>query len=1182
MQIRELFIRDIDREITGVIKIGAKNEIDIRNELEEYVVTRELRSNLSKFIDAYKRSLDRPTDKMGVWISGFFGSGKSHFLKVLSYLLSSESFDGKRAFEYIAPQLMDNMMEADLSRIASTKADVILFNIDSKADTDAHNSKDAIVRVLNKVFDDYRGYYGNLPWLSSIESHLDSTGQYVAFKDYYKEKFGVTWEEDRNRVLVRKNRFLETLSAATDYEVEGSTDLLKLLKDSYVLTVESFAEKVRDYILSKGKDHRVIFLVDEIGQYIGDDTNLMLNLQTVTEDLGTMCGGKAWIMVTSQQDIDSVVKVKGNDFSKITGRFDTRLTLSSANVDEVIKERLLKKKPDSAVVDTLKLTYQDKESVLKNLFVFSDRTPTMKKFESVDEFIHIYPFLPYQFNLLQDVFESVRQHGASGKHLAQGERSLLSAFQESAVQYMDKEIGFLIPFHSFYHSIESFLDHDIKIVIQRAKDNVNLNPFDVDVLCLLFMIKYLDAKFPPNLENITTLMIDHTDTDKLELTRKVDSSLRKLKDEALIQKNGDAYIFLTNIEQDINSEIKNIHVEIADVNKKVAERIFEGILNAENRFAFNPEHIFTFNRKLDNDFYGSQKGELLLHIVTPYSNDGDDENRLKMISAQDSSVIFKLPENVGYYEELEEALKIEIYLTRGNATKSSEAEAIRGRKVNEIEERRERALNALKDQLSSATVYVFGQRQEIKEKSFSIRLQEAFGILVGNKYSKISDLTPFIYNKSDLVKVMQEKTQIALEGTMPNKLAFEEIGRHIEDMSKMSMPQTVKTLIDKYSRAPYHWRGEDVKGLLLRMFNNQYISLVSGAEALDRSDIEGVIDLIWKDSNTDIIKVRKKITPPTATVEKARKMVESVFKRTGLSSDADSFIKDVRKIIDDEIKNGKGFPERRGISSLLEEYSRHPYYPGKKVLEEIREILDEIAGVKDEIQFLNKLIEAEDTLIEPYDDLVVIRKFYENQVIYFDEAKKQIDIFEKNRTYVTDEKAIGLVEKMKAIVEMAYPYSKIKELPELRSEFVMIFTDLLSSECDNIRPAIVANEEMTKKYLESVELKADELMRIKHKIQERFKKIMNELDDSNTFVEAIFKKDEAGKAKEQLMQEIDKLKIQPGPGPVPAKTIKKISLTSLAHGLKDIESRDDVEDAVNAFRNFIEKEYGENIVIKLI
>ena len=73
----------------------------------------------------------------------------------------------------------------------------------------------------------------------------------------------------------------------------------------------------------------------------------MLSLQTITENLGTACGGRAWVVVTSQEDIDAILgevrASKANDFSKIQGRFKTRLSLSSGNVDEVIQKRLLAK-----------------------------------------------------------------------------------------------------------------------------------------------------------------------------------------------------------------------------------------------------------------------------------------------------------------------------------------------------------------------------------------------------------------------------------------------------------------------------------------------------------------------------------------------------------------------------------------------------------------------------------------------------------------------------------------------------------------------------------------------------------------------------------------------------------------------------------------------------------------------
>ena len=156
--------------------------------------------------------------------------------------------------------------------------------------------------------------------------------------------------------------------------------------------------------------------MDEIGQYIADDTQLMLNLQTIVEDLGTACKGKAWVIVTSQEDIDSITKTKGNDFSKIQGRFDTRLSLSASNVDEVIRKRVLAK--NETATQTLRLLYEQKESIIKNLITFTADTADKKLYVDKGDFADCYPFIPYQFNLLGQVLTAVRTHGASGKHLS--------------------------------------------------------------------------------------------------------------------------------------------------------------------------------------------------------------------------------------------------------------------------------------------------------------------------------------------------------------------------------------------------------------------------------------------------------------------------------------------------------------------------------------------------------------------------------------------------------------------------------------------------------------------------------------------------------------------------------------------------------------------------------------------
>ena len=116
MKIQSMFQKDIDRDINGVIKVSQNDQQSLKQELSEYIITKELRRHFATFFDNYVKAIDNPTDKIGVWISGFFGSGKSHFLKMLSYLLSNKEVDGKHAFDYFADKFDDPMMYATVQK----------------------------------------------------------------------------------------------------------------------------------------------------------------------------------------------------------------------------------------------------------------------------------------------------------------------------------------------------------------------------------------------------------------------------------------------------------------------------------------------------------------------------------------------------------------------------------------------------------------------------------------------------------------------------------------------------------------------------------------------------------------------------------------------------------------------------------------------------------------------------------------------------------------------------------------------------------------------------------------------------------------------------------------------------------------------------------------------------------
>lgn len=287
---------------------------------------------------------------------------------------------------------------------------------------------------------------------------------------------------------------------------------------------------MKEYLDSQGPDHRILFLVDEVAQFIGTDSYLMLSLQTIIEELGTFCQGRAWVVVTSQEEIDAVLgemrQTKANDFSKIQGRFKTRLSLSSANVDEVIQSRLLAKR--EGVAEGLQDLFKEKGDILKHQLTFTHCDITLKPYWDDDDFVRNYPFAPYQFQLLRKIFEAIRKAGATGLHLSRGERSILDAFQSAGKQVGPQEVGILVPLYRFYPSIESFLDTVVKRTIDQARDNASLEqPFDIYLLQVLFLIRYVE-EIQGNVDNLVTLCMEEIDADRLALRRQVEEGRKQL------------------------------------------------------------------------------------------------------------------------------------------------------------------------------------------------------------------------------------------------------------------------------------------------------------------------------------------------------------------------------------------------------------------------------------------------------------------------------------------------------------------------------------------------------------------------------------------------------------------------------------------------------------------------------
>lgn len=1186
MKIGEMFYKPIDRDIKGVIKVGQDDESNVYQELEEYVVTRELSRHFNDFFEAYKKGVVDLTDKMGVWISGFFGSGKSHFLKILSYLLENKEVNGKKAIRYFDDKIADTMVLADMKLAGDTSTDVILFNIDSKSDADSKTNKDAIVKVFNKVFNEMQGFCGSMPWIADLERQMAKDETYDKFRRVFRDLEGREWEEAREDFYYVEDVIIEALSKSTKMSADTARSWFNKAEENYSISVDKFAKRVREYLESKGKNHHVIFLVDEIGQYIGDNSQLMLNLQTVVEDLGTECGGKAWVIVTSQQDIDSVTKVKGNDFSKIQGRFNTRLSLSSANVDEVIRKRILLK--NDVAKDTLKLLYENKSAILKNLITFSADTPEKKLYTDSSNFAEVYPFIPYQFILLQQVLTSVRIHSSSGKHLAEGERSMISSFQESSIFYMNREEGTLIPFSAFYDTIVNFLDSNISTVIAHAQDNENLSDFDVQLLKILFMIKYV-KEIPSNIENLATLIVSHIDEDKIDLKKNIEQSLKRLIKETLVQKNGDQYIFLTHEEQDINREIKSIPVDLAEIIQKVSEILFEEIYT-DKKYRFSAKYNFAFNQVVDDRYFrGNQGNDIGVKIITPFFDAGEEltDPVLKLMSVRDNSLIVKLPNDTSFLDEMEEVLKIDTYLHRKGGTSLTEKiEEIKDRKGRESIERKARIKSLLFEAIRNADIYANSQKLDIKAKDLVERINDGFKVLIDSIYTKLSYITYFTTSK-ELYDLFSDHEQITLSGTeAPNKLALNEVAGYIERNTTRSIPITMKTALGLFGKAPYGWLEEDIEWVIAKLFKSQEIKLQLNSQCLDMHDRE-IVKYLTKRDYADRLLIERRTKVPTQQINTAKELCKELFNTTALPSDEDGLMNWFKEHAKDEINK---------IDKLLLNYS-YSEYPGQQILKEGKSILGKVCKINNAKEFYDELQKDKDDFLDYSEDSIDVKRFFDsNQKDFFDKAVHKITLFKSNKTYVLDREVIDLINQMQTVVGSNNPYSEIHKLPNLIDKFVDKFADLLEDECIPVREVVKNDRDKVMEEISHYEFKSKHL----ETFRGRFDDLLERLDHANNFYEAIAMKEESDRLKLRCFNEIeaeiasqkpskqpegdeqpDSEGVKVNPPKVQKKTVN-ISIANILHGARNIENEADIDVVISDIRNKIKSELKENIIIKLV
>ena len=1040
MRIQSMFKDDINRKINGVVKVDQDESSVLVQELNEYVITRELKKHFITFFNNYIESFNENTADIGVWISGFFGSGKSHFLKMLSYLLENKEVQGVKTVERFREKFSEDPATFMLiDRATKGQTDTILFNIDIEGSI--NKDKTAVLRVFAKMFYNYLGFYGENLKVAKLEQFIAKKGKTEEFRRVFEEKNGASWLESRDAYAFFEDDIVATLQEVLGMSEQAASNWFNGT-ETVETSIAQLVSEIKEYVDAQPRDFRLLFMIDEVGQYVGGDTDLLINLQSLVEKIGSECGGKVWVVCTGQEAIDEIIKARENEFSRIQARFKTRLSLSSSSADEVIQKRILLK-TDEAEHD-LEQVYAANDSVLRNLFSFTDAILDIKGYNGAGEFAKNFPFVPYQFILMQKVFAEIRKHGNSGKHLSGGERSMLSGFQEAAQKIEDKDEYALAPFYLFYDTVHTFLDSSIRRVIERCEraaiDGNGIEPQDVDVLKLLYLVRYVDD-VKANLDNIVILMADDIRLDKITMREQVRGSLDRLMSQNYIGRTGDTYNFLTDEEQDIQREIKNTPVATADIVGRIAQMIFADIYTTK-KFRYG-KYDFAFDQMVDGQAVGALTGGMMLRVLT-VATDPTEKNELRLMAESSGQAIVVLAENP-YYESLESAMKIRKYVKQRNVAQlpKSVQDIIRDQQ-DEAGKYELTAADDLKKAIADAEFYVDGEHIEIKGGDAKSKIDQALEYLVAHVYSDLGLITKFAETDADIYKILHGEEQY-IPGTEPNRDAAAKVEKYLEIQFNQNLPTTMSDLQDRFQKKPYGWREIDIAAVVAMLIYDQKVTIKYGGATIQPSD-QKLPDMLRKKSEIGKTSISKRQVVSIQKIREVRDFLRDFFDEMDVPEDEDGLIAHIVEKFNGELDH---------YTKLDARYDGHKYPDQGKVKQAIALIKDVLSQQKDNTALIQRVIDCEDTLYDMRDELQEVEEFFKTRVTLFDAAVQYERDLAVDRDYITkDDEAHQALNQIRLITMMPtggkFRYDRIPELNDLMAKVKASHGKMLDAKRDEL------------------------------------------------------------------------------------------------------------------------------------
>ncbi|MDD4821065.1 MAG: BREX system P-loop protein BrxC [Bacteroidales bacterium] len=1011
MNQKELYLKDINRPIEGVIK--ANDDRHLLSELEEYVLTNELCgiSNRDKMLPGLFEDLSKSSFNSSVWISGYFGSGKSHLLKMLSLVLENKEINGLRCADIFAQKAKEDFeLEGNIRRVAKIPTKSILFNIAAKADgiTGMSSTIDPVLNIFLKVFNEMLGYDPINPEIAEIERHLESIHQYDYFKAEFQRRFHKSWEKGRESIFLNQHELAEIYAEIKSISTEDANRYIDNVINNYKLDIEGFSDLVTHYIQAQQPGFRLVFCVDEVGQFIAENVKLMLSLQTIAETLATKTQGQSFLIVTSQNDLGATIGELGakqaHDFSRIQGRFAVKIPLTSANADEVIQKRLLLKNEESAKF--LANSYNKEQNTIKTILKFNDESRQYQVYRDADHFVNTYPFLPYQFDLFQAAIKSLSDHNAFiGSQQSVGERSMLGVFQQVAKVYSEKDVTEIVSFAHMYEGIKDVLQSNIQSDILQSERSID-SDLAKEALKALFLVKYVKG-FHASAGNLAILLLPHFDIDLAAFHKKVKEALNLLESQTYIQRTAtDRYEYLTNQEKDVENEIKSTEIAPNAPSELLVTILFDEIIRDGKVKLDTNNQAYEFGKKLDDNLLGREK-DFYLNFITPFNANSITSSNIHMFSVgRPNDLIVFLPEDSRLFDELKLIKKTEKYiqLTNSPSIDSAKRQIIQD-KATQNAVRKVAILAQLKESLTDAAMFINGSElTDMGSKDPKTKITLGLQQLIKTIYTNLKMLTTD-YSEALLVKLMQSQDDVLFKDDL-QEVEIEILNR-IKRNKANHERTTIKVLLDTFNARPYGWYQTAVLCVIAKLYKRNKISLKQDSNTLsDRN----VLEALQRNNqySTTIIELEEEI--PVTSIQKLKNFYQEYFNEPNLGNEPKEIARLFKQRLEKEITD---------LSEMYHLRSRFTF------LESLGEPINRLKSLaeKEPLYFFTALNQYQDPLLDDKEEILDATKKFMNgaQRTIFEKVLSYLESNNANFDYIGSDSLTAL----RAVAASKAPYKGV-------------------------------------------------------------------------------------------------------------------------------------------------------------